>query len=87
MKIRIHVDRLILEGLPVTSHQGPLVQAAMEAELTRLFTDSDFTAGLQSSVAVPNLQANAIQLSATNTPTQMGNQIAGSVYSRIGDKR
>jgi len=87
MNIKLYIDRLILGGLPIERSQAPQIQAAMETELTRLFTESDFTSSLQSSMAMPSLHAKAIQLSVTNTPKQMGNQIARSIYSGIGDKR
>ena len=38
MNIRLHIERLILDGLPVNSVQSPQVKAAVEAELTRLLT-------------------------------------------------
>jgi len=87
MNINLYIDRLILDGLPIERNQAPQIQAAVETELTRLFTKSDFTAGLQSSIALPSLHASAIQFSAGNTPTQLGNQIAQSVSSGIGAKR
>jgi len=36
MNINLHVERLVLDGLPVTRSQGPLLQAAVEAELASL---------------------------------------------------
>ena len=39
MNIKLHIERLVLDGLPVTRSQGPLVQAAMEAELARLMAE------------------------------------------------
>jgi hypothetical protein len=87
MTIRVHIDRLILDGLPVTHHQGPLVQAAVEAELTRLFTENGFAADLQPAGAVPSVRADGIQLTSENSPARLGTQIAGSVYSGIGDTR
>ena len=40
MNINLHIERLILDGLPITRQQGPHVQAAVEAELTRLLSCS-----------------------------------------------
>ena len=39
MRINVHIERLILDGLPVTSLQGPEVGAAVETELARLLLD------------------------------------------------
>lgn len=87
MNINLYIDRFVLDGLPIERSQAPQIQAAVEAKLTRLFTESDLTLGLQSGMAVPSLHANAIQLSVDNTLAQEGNQIAQSVYDGIGDKR
>ena len=87
MNIRIHIDRLILDGLPITHSQGPLVQAAVEVELARLLTENGLAASLEAGGAVPSLRANAIQLTAGSGPTQMGTQIAGAVYSGMENTR
>jgi hypothetical protein len=87
MNIRIHIDRLILDGLPITHSQGPMVRAAVEAELTRLFTENGLAANLQAGVAVPSMSATAIQLASGSNPSQLGTQIAQSVYGGIGDTK
>lgn len=52
MKISVHVERLVLEGLPVSVSERPLLQAAIEAELTRLLRNGgladEFRAGVSS---------------------------------------
>ena len=40
MRVRIHIDRLVLDGFPLTAGQGRLVQAAVERELSRLIAGS-----------------------------------------------
>jgi hypothetical protein len=85
MNIRINIERLILDGLPITHSQGALVQAAVEAELTRLITENGLAADLQAGGAVPILRANGIQLTSGSNPSQLGTQIARSVYGGIGD--
>ena len=87
MNIRIYIDRLVLDGLPIASHQGQQVQASVEAELSRLITENGLASSLQTGIAVPSVRAEAIQLAANNNPTQMGTQIAQSVYSGIGKQR
>jgi len=83
MKINLHVERLILDGLPVTSHQGPLVQAAVEAELTQLLTSEGLAGSLNSGGATPRVNAPDIQLNGDNSPAQLGRQIAQAVYGGL----
>jgi hypothetical protein len=87
MNIRIHIERLILEGLPITHSQVPLVQAAVESELARLLTENGLGESLQAGGAMPSVRANGMQLASGSKPAQIGTQIAQSVYSGIGDRR
>jgi hypothetical protein len=87
MTVRVYIDRLILDGLPINYSQGPLVQAGVEAELTRLFTENGFAENLQTGGAVPSVRADGIQLTSENSPARLGAQIAGSVYSGIGETK
>ena len=84
MNINLHIERLILEGLPLTRGQGALVQAAVEAELARLLAERGLTPGLQAGGALPRIQAGELQLTPGSTPAFMGRQIAQAVYGGIG---
>ena len=85
--IHLHIERLILDGLQIERAQGPHVQAAVEAELTRLLTENGLGAASATGGAVPSVPVNAIQLAPDSSPAQMGIQIAQSVYSGIGNTR
>jgi hypothetical protein len=87
MNIRLQIERLVLEGLPVTSAQGPLVKSAIEAELTRLLTARGLSQELRAGGAVPRVSATAFQVSSPNAPATIGRQIAHSVYGGIGTRK
>lgn len=83
MKINLHIERLVLEGLPIAHHHGPLVQAAVETELTRLLVaegvnaHSNFTSGATPRVAAPSIQV------LNEDPVETGEQIARAVHGGI----
>lgn len=83
--IEVHIEELLLHGLPLTHSQGPAVQAAVETELARLLIEGGLTSSLQSGGAMPSLRANAIQLRAESKPAQLGQQIAQAVYGGIAN--
>jgi hypothetical protein len=85
--IHVYIEQLILEGLPVDRIQAPRIQIAVEAELMRLLLDGGLSADLQAGGALPGIRVDAIQLPTGNNPTQIGTQIARSIYSGIGNKR
>lgn len=85
--IHLHIERLILEGLPVERSQGSHVQAAVEAELARLLSMNGLGEQFQSSGAVPSVRAPGVQLTDNSSSIQIGQQIAQSVYGGLGKSR
>lgn len=84
MNINLHIERLILDGLPIEGGDGGALQIAIETELTRLLTHSGITPNLQMGTALPSIRADSIQLTAQSNVAQLGRQIAGSVHNGIG---
>jgi hypothetical protein len=81
MNINVHIERLILDGLPVTRDQRDSVHAAVETELARLLADKGFDCS--SGYAVPHLTASLIRLSQINKPSLVGHQIAQAIYGGL----
>lgn len=86
MNIRLHVERLVLDGLPVTRVEAARVKAAMEAELSRLLTAGSVSAELAPGGAMPSVIAPALAVSPDAPPARLGAQIAQSVYAGIGKR-
>jgi hypothetical protein len=83
MTIRIHIERLVLDGMPVQRHEGPLVQQAAETELARLLMEGGLSAELASGGAYPEVRAGDMNTIGTN-PREIGKGIARAVYGGIG---
>ncbi len=83
--IQLHIERLVLDGLPIESGQAPHIQAAVEAELTRLLIENGLASHLQTGGAMPRLNVNAIRLTPGGSPAHIGQQIAQSVYGGMGN--
>ena len=84
MNINLHIERLILEGLPIERRHHALVQSAVESELARLLTAGGLGAGLSNGGALHSLPAASIRLTAEADPARVGQQIAQAVYRGIG---
>lgn len=78
MNINVHIERLVLDGLPVARGESDSVRAAVETELTRLLTDKGFNT--PSAYAVPHLSAAPIQLTHASRCWALGHQIAQAIY-------
>jgi len=83
MNINLHIERLILDGLPFEARHRAMLQTEIETELVRLLTQNNVAANWQSGGAVPSVRADAIQLTTQSSPAQLGRQIAGSIYGSI----
>jgi hypothetical protein len=83
MKIRVHIERLVLEGLPLQRAQGPLVQRAVEAELARLLAGSGVGNDLRSAGTIPRTAGSPVQYANETSPRQLGTQIAQSVHAGL----
>lgn len=86
MNVRLHIERLVLDGLPVTAAQAPRVKMAIEAELGRLLSEGGVSPELASGTALPSVNAPTMQSPRGISPAQLGRQIAQSVFAGVGKR-
>ena len=84
MNINLHIERLVLDGVPVARGGEPLVRAAVEAELARLLAADGLAPSLLAGAALPHLRGGELQLAGASDSNQLGRQIARAVYGGIG---
>jgi hypothetical protein len=87
MNINLHIERLILDGLPIGHGQGKFVKAAVEMELSSLLAEDGLNQDILSEGAVPSVKAGGIQLKNDGSPAALGRQIAQAVYGEIGKSK
>ena len=83
MNINLHIDRLILDNVNIAPHQQHLLQASIETELTRLLTENGLSSQFTQGTALPKVAGNPLHIT-DNNPSQLGQQIAQSIYGGIG---
>ena len=84
MNIRIHIERLVLEGLEMGAGDGAKVKRAVEAELSRLLSARGVAPSLHGGGALARIQANPVSMAKDTDPETLGERIASSVYGGIG---
>jgi hypothetical protein len=87
MNVKVHIERLVLEGLPVGPQDGARVRAAVTAELEHLIGTQGVSTHLRSGGAVPELRAASMHLGERTTPRRLGRQIARAIYGGLGNPR
>jgi len=85
MKIHVHIERLVLEGVAVDRPRA--LRAALEEELTGRLIEGGLSPGLRRGGAVPSVRADAIELGPGSHPQRLGCQIAGAIYRGIGARK
>lgn len=83
MKINLHIERVVLEGVSIKPHQQRPLKAAMESELTRLLSAETVGSGLQSITSNRAVAGDTISVSNNAKPRILGEQIAGAVHRGI----
>lgn len=86
MSINLHIERLILDGLPLDHRHAPQLQAAVERELTQLLNDSGPTALFDTGGTLASVRGGAIQVTEGAKPAGLGKQIASAVYGGVGGR-
>jgi hypothetical protein len=87
MNVRLHIDRLVLDGIDVGAADRPQLQAAVERELARLIGAGGIAPELAGGAALPSVRAPQIALAPDAKPAQLGTAIAGAVYGGVGGTR
>lgn len=84
MNIRVHIDRLILDGVALKRGEGNAVKHAMERELGRLLLENGLHSEFQRGGAVPLVSTNGFHPPTNASSKELGMHIAQSVYGGIG---
>lgn len=90
MNIVLHIERLVLDGIPIDYSGRHALQTAVAAELGRLLADGGLlpaqpSGGPQASGKAKGIQLRSTELTGSReNPTQLGQQIAQAVYRGIG---
>jgi hypothetical protein len=87
MSVRLHIDRVVLDGVTVRAADHARLAAAIEGELTRLIASGGLAPELANGLAVPNVRAPQMTLAPNAKPAQLGASIASAVYCGVGAKR
>jgi hypothetical protein len=80
MNLELAIEKLILPHLPPLQRRQ--VAAAIEAELTRLWTEQGPPPGIEAGEPLA-LSASTVQVTAGARPDEIGAQVARSVYHSV----
>jgi len=79
----VHIEWIVLHGMPITRGREADLGAAVAAELGRLFREEGIPPGLASTGQVGRLRAPAVRVTDGGAGT-LGVDVARSVYRGLG---
>ena len=84
MNINLHIERLVLDGFPLSSAQGMNVRREIERELSRLLAESSLPAQWHDGGAVREVPTQHFTPAAGERADGIGRDIAHSIYLGVG---
>lgn len=83
MNINLHIERLVLDGIPMASHQRAQLKAAVESELSHLLISNGIGSAVQSGNNFREVPGGLISFESNDKPSHIGQQVAGAVHQGI----
>jgi hypothetical protein len=83
MNIHVHVERLLLDRLPVSQRDATSVRSAVERELARLIIAKEFPADRGRSSAASVVAGKPVKLGPRQHPDEIGQRIAESIFAEL----
>ena len=84
MRIRVQVERLVLEGLPLAAADRERLSSALATELTARLTAGGLDPALLVGGALAGVAAPPVHIDRDETAPALGSRIARSVYRGLG---
>jgi hypothetical protein len=85
MNIRVHIERLVLDGLDVSASEGEQMQAGAQSELARLLEMGGLAPELMAGTNLAAVPAGNLRVGRGQSGSLLGQHIAHSVYEGIGN--
>lgn len=82
--IRVHIERLVLEGVEVSPGDSPQLRAAVQSELARLVAVRGLAPEVRGGGALASVRGGPVSLEQADTATKLGRQVASAIHEGIG---
>lgn len=86
-RIVLHVDRVVLDGVPLDGHQRDQLRSALADELARRLDGIEPGPLLRGGGAVPRVRAAGVAVDPAGSPAALASQVAASVTAALAAGR
>jgi hypothetical protein len=87
MTINIVIERLVLDGLPLTARERDRMVSGLQAELVRLFEREGVPGSVSSDHMAPSFSAGPVHAATPLEPTALGRDVARAVHGAFEPSR
>lgn len=84
MNVHLHIERLVLDGFALDAADGPAVQAAVQAEVSRLLAEQGLGEGFRQGGALAYVRGADLQPPAAPGAGALGREIGAAVHRSLG---
>jgi hypothetical protein len=85
-ELNIRIDRVVLDGISLTSYEQQRLKESVERELTGMFLTNGIPPGIEK--APVRIKGDAIQLQEQKpAPDRLGKQVAESIYNGLASEQ
>jgi hypothetical protein len=83
VNVRLHIDRLVLDGIALAEVDRPKLREAVERELARLIGEGGVSASFETGTARPAVDGGVLQIRQGASARDLGTEIAGALYGGL----
>lgn len=84
MNVHVHIERVMLDGVPFGGADQAILARALSGELRRLIEARGIPPALMSAGAIPRLRSAPASMPVAPGPTAAGCSMARAVYASFG---
>jgi hypothetical protein len=83
VSVQLHIERLVLDGLELSTRDGPALVAALEHELARRLATA--RAWPEGGAGVHRVRGEPVRIASGASPAALGTAIGGSIHASLGE--
>jgi hypothetical protein len=87
VNVDVHIERLIVDGLPLERIDGAVLQAAVAAELHQAIIDGSMLFALHAAGAFARMPGGTVDVGEEGNLAHLGRQVARAIYTAISGPR
>lgn len=87
MNVELWIERLVVDGLPMSAGDGEVLRATLQKELARRLRRDGLGARLTRGLAAPRLTVDSVRLPREAGPAEIARQVGRSLHGALSPQK